>query len=166
MAQDFLERLKAGNLTVSVAESCTGGLLGAAITSIPGSSASFRGGVLAYHNDVKRDVLGVPAKVLANQGAVSASAVEAMAHGVRDAFHTDVAIAVSGVAGPSGGSDKKPVGTVWIAVLGPADLLDVHKFHFDGDRDDIRRDAVQKCLELAQEACREASHHPQASVAR
>ncbi len=141
---------------MAVAESCTGGLLGAAITAVPGASAVFRGGILAYHNDVKRDILGVTKAQLATHGAVSGATVEAMARGLRTRFAVDVAIAVSGIAGPDGGTEAKPVGTVWIAVLGPVDLLSVHKYHFDGDRDDIRRDSVQKCLELAKEAVMEA----------
>lgn len=154
---ELLDHLREHGLRLAVAESCTGGLLGAAVTAVPGASDAFLGGVLAYHDDVKTGLLSVRSDKLERQGAVSGAVVESMAHGVRDRFGADVAVAVSGVAGPTGGTDAKPVGTVWIAVLGPAQLLDAQKFHFDGDRDDIRRDAVQKALEMACEQVREAA---------
>ncbi len=156
MVHELLDHLRSRDLRLAVAESCTGGLLGAAITSVPGASAAFLGGVLAYDNAVKTNLLGVDAGKLARRGAVSAAIVEAMAHGLRDRLGADVNIAVSGIAGPGGGTKEKPVGTVWVAVLGPGHLMDAHKFHFDGDRDDIRHDATQKALELALEAVREA----------
>ena len=107
--------LAARGLTLSVAESCTGGYLAHLITSVPGSSDYFIGGVLAYSNDVKMTHLGVSADTLSDHGAVSESTVRQMAEGVRKKFNADIGVATSGVAGPGGGTTEKPVGTVWIA---------------------------------------------------
>jgi len=156
MVRDLLSQLRGRGQTLAVAESCTGGLLGGAITGVAGAGDVFLGGVVAYHDRAKRDLLGVDEAKLGRQGAVSAAVVEAMANGVRDRFGADVALAVSGVAGPTGGTREKPVGTVWIGVLGPGPLMDAQKFHFEGDRDDVRHEAVRKALEMGLEAVREA----------
>jgi len=113
------ERLKAAGQTVATAESCTGGSIAARLTSIPGSSAYLIGGVVAYSNTVKEQQLGVRKADLLVHGAVSEPVVRQMAEGVRKRFKTDWALATSGVAGPDGGSEAKPVGTVWIALAGP-----------------------------------------------
>lgn len=107
-------------LTLATAESCTGGLIAHKITSVPGSSEYFKGSVVAYSNEIKQQILNVPEEILTTHGAVSAQTVEAMANGVRRLMHTDIAIATSGIAGPTGGTVDKPVGTVWIAVSTPA----------------------------------------------
>ena len=104
------------SLTIATAESCTGGAVSQAITSVAGSSAVMRGAVVAYHNDVKSGVLGVSADTLSAVGAVSEAVVEQMVCGVSRVMSTDCAIATSGVAGPGGGTLEKPVGTVWVAV--------------------------------------------------
>ena len=104
------------SLTIATAESCTGGAVSQAITSVAGSSAVMRGAVVAYHNDVKSGVLGVSADTLSAVGAVSEAVVEQMVCGVSRVMSTDCAIATSGVAGPGGGMPEKPVGTVWVAV--------------------------------------------------
>ena len=104
------------SLTIATAESCTGGAVSQAITSVAGSSAVMRGAVVAYHNDVKSGVLGVSADTLSAVGAVSEAVVEQMVCGVSRVMSTDCAIATSGVAGPGGGTPEKPVGTVWVAV--------------------------------------------------
>ncbi len=104
---------------LATAESCTGGLVGHTITEISGSSTFFQGGVIAYANEVKRDVLGVPQEVLSEHGAVSYQSALAMAQGVRRLLNVEVGVSVTGVAGPTGGSAKKPVGTVYIAVSSP-----------------------------------------------
>ena len=104
------------SLTIATAESCTGGAVSQAITSVAGSSAGMRGAVVAYHNDVKSVVLGVSADTLSAVGAVSEAVVEQMVCGVSRVMSTDCAIATSGVAGPGGGTPEKPVGTVWVAV--------------------------------------------------
>ncbi len=102
--------------TLATAESCTGGLIGAAITSTPGSSSVFYGGIIAYHNDVKINQLGVAQSILDQYGAVSESVAKQMAQGCRDRLGVDIAVSVTGVAGPNGGSIEKPVGTVWIGI--------------------------------------------------
>lgn len=104
------------NMLFSTAESCTGGAIAAAVTSIPGSSTVFNGGVVAYSNDVKHRVLGVSDKTLIKYGAVSEETVREMVSGVVDLMDSDCAVAVSGIAGPSGGTSEKPVGTVWLAL--------------------------------------------------
>jgi PncC family amidohydrolase len=133
-------------LTLSVAESCTGGMIGAAITAVPGSSAYFSGGVVSYRNEMKHNVLGVPKLVLEKNGAVSAETVTAMVKGVRRLCKTDCAIAVSGIAGPDGGTKKKPVGLVYIGI-GSGKKVRSFKYYFKGDRQEIRRQTVEKALE-------------------
>lgn len=120
--------------TLSLAESCTGGFVSHLITSIPGSSAYFTGGVVSYANAVKMEELGIPSDMLELNGAVSQPVVEKMATGVRTALRTDWSVALSGVAGPDGGTPEKPVGTVWIAVAGP-DGVTSSKVNFPGTRD-------------------------------
>ncbi|WP_181305645.1 competence/damage-inducible protein A [Rufibacter sp. XAAS-G3-1] len=107
--------LKERNLTISMAESCTGGLVAHKLTSVPGSSAYFMGSVVAYSNEVKKAQLGVPPEILEQHGAVSEETVKAMAQGVRQLLKTDIGVSTSGIAGPDGGSPEKPVGTIWIA---------------------------------------------------
>ncbi|MGB8992705.1 MAG: competence/damage-inducible protein A [Desulfobaccales bacterium] len=130
-------RLQAGKLTLAVAESCTGGLIGHRLTNVPGSSDYFLGGVVSYSNEAKLDLLRVPAEVLAQKGAVSPEAARAMARGVREVFHAAVGLAVTGIAGPSGGSPAKPVGTVYIG-LATADGEDVWHYQFYGNRTEIK----------------------------
>ena len=110
------EILKATGKTLSTAESCTGGMISSLITSVPGSSEYFLGSVTSYANSVKENVLGVPSKIIEEYGAVSSECVSAMAEGVRRLTGSDYSLATSGIAGPGGGSDQKPVGTVWIGV--------------------------------------------------
>jgi nicotinamide-nucleotide amidase len=147
LAARVLELARARGLTIAMAESCTGGLLGARLTAIPGSSDVVRGGVIAYHNDVKQSQLGVPAAMLAKDGAVSEPVVRQMATGVRALTGASIGLAITGVAGPSGGTAEKPVGTVWIA----ADLEDdvvVRHLRLWGDRSEIRHRAAQATLDL------------------
>ncbi|MBP6390839.1 MAG: CinA family nicotinamide mononucleotide deamidase-related protein [Flavobacteriales bacterium] len=134
--------LKERAQTLSTAESCTGGYVSHLITGIPGSSAYFIGGVVSYANAVKMEELGIPAGMLELNGAVSQPVVEKMALGVREALKTDWSIALSGVAGPEGGTPEKPVGTVWLAVAGPGGVRSVLG-HFPGSRDlVIKRSAI------------------------
>lgn len=125
--------LKEQGRTLATAESCTGGYIAHLITSIPGSSAYFTGSVIAYSNQIKAKVLGVKEDTLMAQGAVSEQTVMEMAEGVKNKFGTDYAIAVSGIAGPDGGTDQKPVGTTWIAVAGPSSTM-AEKFLFGKNR--------------------------------
>ena len=149
--------LSASGRTVAVAESCTGGLLGGAITSVPGSSLYFSGGVVAYGNPAKTSLLGVPPDLLAARGAVSREVALAMAEGVLSLFRADLAIAVTGVAGPGGGSRGKPVGTVWVAVVAPGGVRHAHRFRFPGGRDAVRRESVRASLGIAADVLRSAA---------
>ena len=117
LARELNGRLRSKGLTLSTAESCTGGTLATAITSIAGSSDVFKGAVVAYANDVKVNVLGVPQSILDSDGAVSEAVVRAMAVGVQRITNSDCAIATSGIAGPGGAVPGKPVGTVWVAIV-------------------------------------------------
>lgn len=136
------ELLKANRFTVATAESCTGGMIAELLTSVSGSSAYFRGGVVAYSNDIKRNFLDVLESDLEHFGAVSEAVVEQMAKGIQKKMNSDFGIATSGVAGPSGGSDEKPVGTVWIA-LASKDKVISKKFTFENNRSrNIRRSAL------------------------
>lgn len=152
-AADCAELLSKERMTLSVAESCTGGLIGAVLTSIPGSSAWFQGGVIAYANAVKRDVLGVPEATLEKDGAVSAACARALARGVRDLLKTRAAVSVTGIAGPGGGTETKPVGLVFIGVL-VRERCEVVEYRFAGDRDAIRNDACRASLDLLGTALR------------
>ncbi|MEM9673843.1 MAG: competence/damage-inducible protein A [Bacteroidota bacterium] len=117
------ELLNEAEKTLAVAESCTGGFLAHSLTSIPGSSRYFQGGVVAYSNALKTSLLGVLEETLSNHGAVSEETIRAMAEGVRERLKTDFGVATSGIAGPGGGTPDKPVGTVWIAVAGPGETV-------------------------------------------
>jgi nicotinamide-nucleotide amidase len=132
--------------TVAVAESLTGGLLGAAITTVPGASAVFRGGVIAYATDVKAALLGVSAALLAERGAVDPEVAGAMAAGVRQRLGASVGAATTGVAGPDA-ADGKPPGTVHIAVSATGGTV-VQTLALSGGRDEIRRDTVERSLRL------------------
>ena len=143
------QQLDARGETLSVAESCTGGGLGQLITAISGSSSYFWGGVISYDNRVKQGVLGVDADVLAQQGAVSDEVACAMAEGVRDRLNTDWGISITGIAGPNGGSDEKPVGLVYIGIAS-ADCTrsEKHLFNQELTRDQIRDRSAQSALNL------------------
>jgi PncC family amidohydrolase len=141
--------LSASGRTLAVAESCTGGLLGGAITAIPGSSRYFSGGVVTYGNSAKVSILGVPPDLIASRGAVSREVALSMAEGVLSLFRADLAIAVTGVAGPGGGSRGKPAGTVWVAVVAPGGVRYAHRFRFPGGREAVRRETVKASLAAA-----------------
>jgi nicotinamide-nucleotide amidase len=134
-------------LTLAVAESCTGGLLGHRLTSVPGSSRYFERGVVVYSNRAKEELLGVPADVLRAQGAVSGPCAEAMAAGVRRVSGSDCALAVTGIAGPEGGTPAKPVGTVYIGVA-VGRRVTAQRFHFAGDRAAVKWQSAQAALDL------------------
>ncbi|HEV8357841.1 MAG TPA: competence/damage-inducible protein A [Gemmatimonadales bacterium] len=145
LAAVLLDACRAHRLTLAVAESCTGGMVGERITAIPGSSDVFRGGVIAYANGVKESALGVPARILEVEGAVSEGTVRAMAEAARERLRATLAVAVTGVAGPDGGSAEKPVGTVWFGFAGPSGA-DAERFVFPGSREEIRVRASQHAL--------------------
>ena len=140
-------------LRCAVAESCTGGALAAAITDIAGSSQWFDRGFVTYTNEAKEEMLAVPASVISSEGAVSEAVVLEMAHGAIAASHAEVSVAISGVAGPAGGSLKKPVGTVWIAWAGDLQPAYAQCYFFKGDRGAIRQQAVQVALEGLIQRC-------------
>ncbi len=145
LAAVLLDRLRAKRLTMAVAESCTGGMIGERLTSIPGSSDGFLGGVISYANGLKLDLLGVDRAILEREGAVSAAVAGAMAAGVAQRTGADLAVAVTGVAGPGGGSDDKPVGTVWFG-FSIRGQVDTQRVGFPGTRADIRGRATQFAL--------------------
>jgi nicotinamide-nucleotide amidase len=145
---DLVARISVGwpeGKFLGLAESCTGGMVGAAITALPGVSRWFRGSVVAYHNQLKTDVLGVSEQVLQQYGAVSEECARAMSDGVRLALATQVGLAVTGIAGPEGTSAEKPVGLVFIA-LSDGERESCERFHFVGDRNSIREAAVVQAL--------------------
>ena len=139
--QDLIRLLRDRKLTVSFAESCTGGALSAFLTEQPGVSDIFLGSVVSYSNEAKVDLLGVRRDTLMQEGAVSESVARQMAHGVRRQLKTEWSVAITGIAGPSGGSVAKPVGTVCIAVAGPS-FEDSRKEIFSGDRKGIQQASV------------------------
>ena len=147
LAALVLERARSLGVRLAVAESCTGGLVGARLTEVPGSSDVFVGGVIAYDNALKRDLLGVPEALLAEHGAVSEPVARAMASGAASRFGVRGAVAVTGVAGPGGGSLEKPVGTVWLAAA-LNDQVVSRRSMFPGSRHEIRARAAQAALLL------------------
>jgi nicotinamide-nucleotide amidase len=146
-AQAVIDLCREHGWTLATAESCTGGLVGAALTTRAGASDVYVGGVIAYSNDVKRSQLGIPDETLRAHGAVSAETAVSMAAGARRALDADVAVSVTGVAGPGGGSPDKPVGLVYITVSSP-DGDATEKLQLDGDRERIRTDATSAALQL------------------
>lgn len=140
--------LRAAGQTLAAAESCTGGLFSQRITAVPGSSDYFLGAAVTYSNELKTRMVGVPPEMLAEHGAVSEPVARAMAEGVRRSLGSDWGVGITGVAGPGGGSEEKPVGTVHIAVAGPGDEVKHRKLRLPGDRDRIRRFSAQIALEM------------------
>ena len=150
-AEKLIKVLTEKKLTCATAESCTGGGVGYAITSASGASAVFWGGIISYDNSVKRDVLGVPAEILETKGAVSSECASAMAEGARRILKTDLAVSITGIAGPGGGTAEKPVGLVWFGVASKAGVR-AEKMIFSGDRDAVRSSAIEHALGMLLEA--------------
>jgi nicotinamide-nucleotide amidase len=146
VAAEVGRRLLERGLTLATAESCTGGWIGKALTDVPGSSAWYVGGFVSYSNTMKASLLGVPQSLLDEEGAVSEAVVAAMADGSRRRAGADLSVAVSGIAGPDGGSAEKPVGTVWFAWSQASTTRAEHRW-FDGDRESVRRQTVRHALE-------------------
>lgn len=146
--------LKEHKLKLALAESCTGGLLGGRITDVPGSSEYFPGGVVAYAYEAKVELLGVSWDTLNTKGAVSRETVLEMARGIRRRMNADIAVSVSGIAGPGGGTSEKPVGTIWIGLV-TEQTERAELFQFSGDRDQNRISAVEAALRLLLEHLRE-----------
>jgi len=152
-----LELCLGRGLTLGTAESCTGGLVAARLTAVPGSSEVFRGGVVAYADDVKQTELGVPAELLAVHGAVSAEVAAAMAQGVRSRLGVDVGVATTGIAGPGGGTPEKPVGLVFFHAAGP-DGEEALRFELPGDREWIRARSAVAALHLVRRLLTRSRH--------
>lgn len=144
LEEEIGKLLIANNLSLSSAESCTGGGVAALITSVPGSSGYFKGGIVAYDNEVKKNLLGVSPETLSAYGAVSRETVIEMAKGAMNRLKTDCAIATSGIAGPGGGTLEKPVGTVWIAVAYKNEIVTMKQ-----EGDDGRAGNVEKAIKNA-----------------
>lgn len=138
-------------LSVAAAESCTGGLIGATITGVPGSSGYFRGSIVSYADGAKVELLGVPEAALESHGAVSAQVAKAMAEGARARLGVDLAVGVTGIAGPEGGSPAKPVGLTYVALAGPSGV-EVRRAIWSGDRAAVRAAATAAALEWLIEA--------------
>lgn len=139
--------LRERDFTLATAESCTGGLIGHRITNVPGSSDYFERGVITYSNASKMELLGVPAATLAREGAVSEATALAMAEGVRSQSGTTLGLGVTGIAGPSGGTELKPVGTVFIALSGPRGSR-CRRFNFEGTRQEIKAQTAEAALTM------------------
>ena len=142
---NVLKRLE--GKTLCTAESCTGGGIGAALTAIPGSSEVYKGGIISYTNEIKQKLLGVNPVLLKNLGAVSAPIAEAMAMGARNVLSADIAVSVTGLAGPGGDDKGNPVGRVFVGYV-DCKRITSRMFTFSGDREEVRRQAVEEALKL------------------
>lgn len=140
------EILSAGRWSVATAESCTGGLMAAIITDVPACSGWFERGFVTYSNEAKQEMLGVGRETLERHGAVSEAVAREMADGALKFSRADVTVAVTGIAGPDGGSEEKPVGTVWLAWAWPDGTVTAERRQFDGNRDRVRRAAVDQAF--------------------
>ena len=136
--------------TLATAESCTGGGIGAVLTAVPGSSAVYKGGIISYTNEVKEKLLGVSAQVLSVYGAVSAPVAEAMAQGARRTLEADIAVSVTGLAGPGGDEFGNPVGTVFVGYADKECVVS-KEFHFEGDRETVRQQTIAAALQTVLE---------------
>lgn len=139
--------LRARGLKIAFAESCTGGLLGNRVTNVPGSSEYFLGSLVAYAYEAKANLLGVSWDTLNTHGAVSQETVLEMARGAQRGFQADIAVSISGIAGPGGGTPTKPVGTVWLALVAPEGEW-TRQFHFSGSREEIKAASADAALQL------------------
>ncbi|MCR0980485.1 CinA family protein [Roseomonas populi] len=149
LAATLLSALRERGMVAATAESCTGGLVAAALTAVPGSSDAVQGGLVTYSNAMKMRLLGVPEGVITRHGAVSAECARAMAEGALRAAEAGLAIATTGIAGPGGGSAEKPVGLVFIAVASGGGDVAVRRCLFPGDRDAVRAATVEVALQMA-----------------
>ncbi len=154
LLSELFNLIQKENLTVSTAESCTGGLIAGAITSIPGISSYYEEGFVTYSNEAKKKYLGVPSHILKTHGAVSRQTAFYMVRGLIKETGADVGVSVTGIAGPGGGSEEKPVGLVYIAT-GAKDDITVTKNIFSGDRDAVREKTVDTAIRLLTEKIKE-----------
>ncbi|BFU78036.1 nicotinamide-nucleotide amidase [Arcobacter sp. 15-2] len=140
--------LRKNNQTITTAESCTGGLISSMITEISGSSSIFNGSIVTYSNHIKEQELKVKKETMIKFGVVSCEVVEEMLQGALNKFHADYAIAVSGIAGPNGGSEQKPVGTVAIGVMSKNGVKKIDIFHFKGERKEVQIQTAKTALKI------------------
>jgi len=152
---ELAKALLARRESLATAESCTGGWVAKVCTDLPGSSGWFERGLVTYSNAAKQELLGVSAQTLDQYGAVSEQTVQEMVLGMLRHSHAQWGLAISGIAGPGGGSADKPTGTVWMAWAGPGDWLVKRSYRFDGDRDEVRRQAVETALRVLCERLQE-----------
>jgi len=145
IAQRIGNQCRLYGVTLSICESCTGGLFSGMVTSIPGSSAYFTGSIVAYANWVKKDIVGVRQETLTRHGAVSSHVAREMAQGIRSCLKADIGVSITGIAGPSGGNEKKPVGCVFIGIA-TAKGVSVKEYMFHGSRKSIRLQACEHAL--------------------
>lgn len=148
LAQTLGEKLRQSKKLLATAESCTGGWVGKVITDVPGSSHWYDRGFITYTNESKQEILGVPAEIIRTHGAVSEQTAKAMVEGVLRQSHADVVLSITGIAGPGGGSETKPVGLVWFGWGQRAGDIQTQSHTFPGDREAIRRQAVQHSLSI------------------
>jgi PncC family amidohydrolase len=146
--ENLVSFLKREKMTISLAESCTGGLFAASLCAIPGISAIFQLGVVTYSNAMKNKVLKVKKRTLNKYGAVSYETVKEMLTGILNISHSDLSIAISGIAGPTGGTLEKPVGTVWIGVGDKEGGYSIKKFQFEGNRIEVQKQSVTEAVKL------------------
>ena len=152
IAQQLIETLSERGLTLATAETDTGGLIGHWITDIAGCSKVWIGGAAPYHNYPKIDLIGVSRDLLREHGSVSEEAAVAMAQGVRKTLNADIGVSETGITGPTGGSESRPVGTVWIACVGPGDRVHAERQVWDSDREGNKRLTALRCVQLVIEA--------------
>ena len=145
--QDLFKLLKTKDIMLASAESCTGGLIAKTITDEPGSSAYFERGFITYSNQAKKELLAISHEMLLKHGAVSKQVAIAMAQGALEHSHAGIAVSCTGIAGPSGGSDEKPVGLVYIGVASKMDEPASYEHHFDGDREQIREQTLNAAIQ-------------------
>jgi len=149
LAQAIIDKAGAEGMMIAAAESCTGGMIASALTDVPGASAIFERGFITYTNEAKTEMLGVPAAIIEKNGAVSAPVARAMAKGALYNSRADVAVSVTGIAGPSGGTDRKPVGLVWFGLANRHGVTRVERRVFaTGSRDFVRTKATETALHL------------------
>ncbi len=155
-ARELIEAAGSSGITFGFAESLTGGLISASVVSVPGASASFKGSVVSYTNEVKENVLGVTSKIIDTYTEVSGECAKAMAEGALSVLGVDLAVSVTGIAGPTGDMPGKPVGTVYMGYCyRPGDISGSVRFNFEGDRETVRENTVLKALEQALRLVRE-----------
>ena len=152
LAAAIIEQLCHRGLTLATAETDTGGLIGSLITDVPGCSVAYRGSIVPYHAEAQHALLKVPTDVLKNHGSVSEEAALALARGCRSALGADIAISETGITGPTGGRADRPIGTVWLACVGPGDRVAVERHVWDSDREGNKARTAQRALQLVQEA--------------